>query len=82
MIKRRKLHETATGNGTYIYQNPQEKQSLDQISYQGHGCLVGNIYMSIPMHMSIVCETQHKTIIRRNNGVYFFCINQYMSTYR
>ena len=38
VTKSRKLHETATGNGTYIYQNPQEKQSLHQISYQGHGC--------------------------------------------
>ena len=59
---------------TYIYQNPQEKQSLHQISYQRHGCLVGNIYMSIQIHMSIVCETQHKTIIRRNNGDYIFDI--------
>ena len=74
VIKRRKLHETATENSTYIYQNPQEKQSLHQISYQGHGCLVGNMYMSIQIHMSIVCETQHKTIIRRDNGVYIFDI--------
>ena len=74
MTKRTKLHETATENGTYIYQNPQEKQSLDQISHQGHGCLVGNIYMSIQIHLSIVCETQHKTIIRRNNSVYIFDI--------
>ena len=74
VTKRRKLHETATGNGTYIYQNPQEKQSLHQISYQWHGCLVGDIYMSVEVHMSIVCETQHKTIIRRNKGVYIFDI--------
>ena len=76
VIKRRKLHETATENSTYIYQNPQEKQSLHQISYQGHGCLVGNMYMymSIQIHMSIVCEKQHKTIIRRDNGVYIFDI--------
>ena len=66
--------KTAPGNGTYIYQNPHEKQSLQQISYQGHGCLVGNIYINIQIHMSIVCETQHKTIIRRNNGVYIFDI--------
>ena len=72
VTKRRKLHETATENGTYIYQNPEEKQSLHQISYQGHGCLVGNIYMSIQIHMSIVCETQH--IIRRNNSFYIFDI--------
>ena len=51
VIKRRKLHETATENSTYIYQNPQEKQSLHQISYQGHGCLVGNMYMSIQIHL-------------------------------
>ena len=49
----------------YMYQNPQEKQSLDQISYQEQGGLVGNIYMNILIHISIIYETHNKRIIRR-----------------